>query len=62
MCFEKRVNVGMRLEKRVHVRSEPSPTPLLFGVGGSVRRPVNPPPPEGSGVGGRYGPGVRKLR
>ena len=45
LCFEKRVNVGIRLEKRVHVRSDPSPTPLLFGVGGSGRRPVNPPTP-----------------
>ena len=53
MCFEKRVNVGMCFEKRVHVRSDPSPTPLLFGVGGSGRRPVNPPTPErivGAGV------------
>ena len=49
LCFEKRVNVGMCFEKRVHVRSDPSPTPLLFGVGGSGRRPVNPPTPR-SGV------------
>ena len=59
LCFEKRVNVGMCFEKRVHVRSDPSPTPLLFGVGGSGRRPVNPPTPEGSGVGVQYEPGVR---
>ena len=51
MCFEKRVNVGMCFEKRVHVRSDPSPTPLLFGVGGCGRRPVNPPTPEGGGRG-----------
>ena len=57
LCFEKRVNV----EKRVHVRGDPSPTPLLFGVGGSGRRPVNPPTPEGSGVGVQYEPGVREL-
>ena len=53
LCFEKRVNVGMCFEKRVHVRSGPSPTPLLFGVGGSGRRPVDPPTPErivGAGV------------
>ena len=61
LCFEKRVNVGMCFEKRVHVRSDPSPTPLLFGVGGSGRRPLNPPTPEGSGVGIRFGPGVWEL-
>ena len=55
LCFEKRVNVGMRFEKRVHVRSDPSPTPLLFGVGGSGRRPVNPPTPERSVGAGVWG-------
>ena len=63
LCFEKRVNVGMRFEKRVHVRSDPSPTPLLFGVGGSGRRPVNPPTPErsvGAGVWGNKLPVVKK--
>ena len=61
LCFEKRVNVGMGFEKRGRVRSDPSPTRLLFGVGGGGRRPVNPPTPEGRGVGVGYEPGVRKL-
>ena len=49
LWIQKRVNVGMCFGKRVHVRSDPSPTPLLFGVGGSGRRPVNPPTPRPRG-------------
>ena len=48
LWIQKRVNVGICFGKRVHVRSNPSPTPLLSGVGGGGRRPVNPPTPEGA--------------
>ena len=33
---------------------------IFSGVGGSGRRPVNPPTPEGSGVGGRHDHGVEE--
>ena len=64
---QRQVNMFLFLPELANGRRDSFETPLerdldfFLGVGASGRSPLNPPTPQGSGVGVRVHPGVREL-